>query len=110
MVTFKEEKNRLYCTPRQDMVASAVSQMRDTFIAKMEKEPERPWEEIVLDLSQVEVMDSIGINLMLGLYKESKSKDKLFKVIGCNDKIIKVIKLFKLDKTLNIDMAKQEEL
>lgn len=101
MITFKQEDKKLICLPQEEIIASNVPTMRETLIAQLDSDTS--WEELVFDCSQVETLDSIGINLLVGLFKKAKVVEKQFKVVGCNEAIVKVLKLFRLDEQFPVE-------
>ena len=101
MITFKEEDNKLICLPEEEIIASNVPPMRDTLIAQLDAND--TWQELIFDCEKVETLDSIGINLIVGLFKKAKIADKSFKVTGCNEAIIKVLELFRLNEQFVVE-------
>ncbi len=100
MIEFKKEASTIQCIPQVDITASNVPELRNKMIEHLDKEV---WEELVLDCSKVNTLDSIGVNLIVGLFKKSSSKEKKFKINGCNESLRKVLKLFRLDDKFNVD-------
>lgn len=64
---------------------------------------EDPYEEIVVDMEKVEVMDSIGVSLIIGLYKTSQELGKDFKVVGLKGRVKNLFTLMKLDEIFFIE-------
>lgn len=58
---------------------------------------------VILDLSNVENIDSIGITFIVGLYKTSSGQERDFKVIGANDHITNLFHLMSLDEVFPIE-------
>ena len=81
MISFKKEDKRIVCTPKVDLVASNVSAMRDRLLSKIES---LDWEELIVDCSEVDTLDSIGVNLVVGLFKKAEATSSQFKMIGCH--------------------------
>ncbi|MCP4757053.1 MAG: STAS domain-containing protein [Proteobacteria bacterium] len=100
MIKCKKDDDKLVCVPEIDMVASNVSTMRDVLVKQLDS---HDWEELVVDCNEVETLDSIGVNLIVGLYKKAESANKSFKMIGCNGSIIKVLKLFRLGEKFTVE-------
>ena len=59
--------------------------------------------EVVLDLSRVKNIDSVGVTFVIGLYKRIDALPKTFKVAGASDDIIRLFKLMKLDEFFDIN-------
>ena len=99
MISFKKEENKIICTPKINLVASNVSAMRDRLLSKIEG---LEWEELIVDCSEIDTLDSIGVNLVVGLYKKAESTSRKFKMVGCNDALKKVLNLFRLDQKFSV--------
>lgn len=91
----------LTCKPAKDIVASNVPKMRDTLINQLDSN--LSWNSLTLDCNDVEKLDSIGINLIVGLLKKTRGLNKKFKVIGCAEAILKVLRLFRLEEQFTIE-------
>ena len=101
MITFKEDGPKLICLPEEEIIASNVPAMRETLIAQLDSNTH--WAELIFDCHKVETLDSIGINLIVGLFKKAKVMGNQFKVIGCNPAILKVLQLFRLDEQFPVE-------
>ena len=78
--------------PAEDLVASSIADQRTEIMAALEAGAGQ----VVLDLSGVQHVDSLGISLIVGLFKSCQTKDCTFSVEGVNGNILRVFKLFKL--------------
>jgi len=56
----------------------------------------------VLDLTAAEVVDSLGITLILGLFKTCQQKKIPFQVEGVSADLLRVFKLFSLPRLFTI--------
>ncbi|MGK0290997.1 MAG: anti-anti-sigma factor [bacterium] len=101
MINFKKDGSILICEPHVQVVASNVPEMRDTLIDHLDSDDS--WDKLIFDCSQVDTLDSIGINLIVGLLKKTKATGKAFEVHGCNETIIKVFKLFRLTEQFVVE-------
>jgi anti-sigma B factor antagonist len=59
--------------------------------------------EVVLDLSRVMNIDSVGVTFVIGLYKRIDGLTKKFTVAGASEDIIRLFKLMKLDEFFDIN-------
>lgn len=84
----------LRLSPQGDLVASSVEEER----ASMLKALESAEKAVILDLSSTELVDSLGITLILGLYKSCQKRGITFSVEGAKKDIVRVFKLFSLNK------------
>ena len=91
----------LRLAPRTDLVASTVEGHRGS----MMKALEGAGEAVVLDLSAVNQVDSLGITLVLGLFKSCQKAGAVFSVEGVKPDILRVFKLFNLTKFFTVKEA-----
>jgi len=80
--------------PKADLVASTVEVQR----AAMMKALESAEGEVVLDLSGVAQIDSLGITLVLGLFKTCQKAGVAFAICGVRPDLMRVFRLFNLPK------------
>jgi anti-anti-sigma factor len=59
-------------------------------------------EAVILDLGSVELVDSLGITLLVGLYKSCKEKQLGFRVEGVNSEVLRLCKFFSLNEEFEI--------
>jgi anti-anti-sigma factor len=90
----KKKGEALRLVPKVDLVASTVEEQR----ASMMKALEPPVERVILDLSGVDLVDSLGITLVLGLFKSCQKSGSAFSIEGVKPDILRVFKLFNLTK------------
>ena len=60
--------------------------------------PDEAFKALILDLSQIDNIDSVGVTFVIGLFKKMKNNEIAFKVSGASDDIISLFKLMKLDQ------------
>lgn len=89
--------------PKGDLVASTVEALRDALLKSLE-EAEGP---VVLDLAASRQVDSLGITLVLGLFKSCQQKGLAFSVEEVNPDIHRVFRLFNLTKIFPVKEAGQ---
>lgn len=94
--TLKSEKleDGVRLHPKGDLVASTVEATKRNLLRAIEDAEGR----VVLDMALVKVVDSMGITLVLGLYKTCKGKSLGFEVVNLSPDIHRVFKLFNLTK------------
>jgi anti-anti-sigma factor len=80
--------------PKVDLVASTVEAQRETMMKALEAGPRA----VVLDLEGVEQLDSLGITLVLGLFKTCQKAGTPFSIEGVKPDIMRVFRLFNLPK------------
>jgi anti-anti-sigma factor len=86
------QENTLRIAPLEDIVASSVEEMRTEVQAALKDLHDA----VVLDISAVEQVDSLGISLVIGLFKNCQEKDRPFSVEGVSQDLVRVFNLFKL--------------
>jgi anti-anti-sigma factor len=91
----------LVLRPQVDLVASTVEAQRSGMMAALEGKPGR----VVLDLAQVEQLDSLGITLVLGLFKSCRQGGVAFSIQGVKPDLMRVFRLFNLPKLFPIAEA-----
>ena len=103
MISLKRDGEHLICVPETNVVASNVPEMRDYILENWPEESS--WENFVFDCKNVETLDSMGINLLVGILKKTKGENKKIKIINCNPSIVKVLHLFRLDQLFGLENA-----
>ncbi|HWQ10904.1 MAG TPA: STAS domain-containing protein, partial [Holophaga sp.] len=77
-LTAKKKGEALRLKPRTDLVASTVEGHRGAMLQAIEA----GGESVVLDLSDVDLIDSLGITLVLGLFKSCQKAGIRFSIEG----------------------------
>jgi anti-sigma B factor antagonist len=80
--------------PQVDLVASTVEAQRDAMTRALDAEKSA----VVLDLGTVEQLDSLGITLILGLFKSCQKAGVPFSIEGVRPDLMRVFRLFNLPK------------
>ncbi len=79
MIEFQTVEDKMICIPKIDIVASNVPEMRDLMLKHLDKEE---WNGLVLDCTNVDALDSVGVNLIVGLFKKAESAGKTYGTYG----------------------------
>jgi len=90
--------------PKGDLVASTVEVLREGMLKALDEAKVA----VVLDLSSTKQIDSLGITLVLGLFKSCQKKEIAFAIEGANSDLLRVFKLFNLTKFFPIAEASRE--
>jgi anti-anti-sigma factor len=80
--------------PPVDLVASTVEAQRVVMMKALEAKRAA----VVLDLSAVDQIDSLGITLVLGLFKTCQKAGTPFSIEGVKPDLMRVFRLFNLPK------------
>lgn len=83
-----------------------------TFIDSLQKKMleavnANPDGDVVLDMRQVEIIDSLGLKLLIGLYKTCQAQNRLLKLEVLNPSVIKVIRVCKLEQLIHLEETAQ---
>lgn len=92
----------LYIVPRANLISDSISSLRESFLGAIRSNVERT---VVLDVSGVDVVDSMGVNLIIGLYRELDTSSRTLKIINASDKFMKVADFFKFSSLFTISTA-----
>ena len=80
------------------LVASNVATQRAALKAHLEQAEQA----VVLDLGQSDLVDSLGITLVVGLYKSCLERKLAFSVAGANAEVLRLFKFFNLNEIFEI--------
>lgn len=94
------EKDTLFLTPTTDLVASQIEKLRDFFLQKLKAYPNVS--KVVFKADNIENVDSLGVNLIIGIYRQVKSESKIFEITGAGEKFLKVAKFFQFPSLFSI--------
>lgn len=96
------ENNEIVIEPSGEIVSSTVDETLKTWSDRLEGVTDET--EVVIDLKAVSMLDSSGIALIVGMYKECVNNKGLeFRVTGCTDLVKEIFGSVKLDKILRIE-------
>lgn len=95
-----QKDDTLFLIPEKNMVASAIEKLRDHFVGQLKERLD--YTHVVLDVKDVELVDSLGVNLIIGLYRQAISEAKTFEIINAGEKFEKVARFFKFRKIFNV--------
>ena len=87
--------------PKVDLVASTVEAQRGAMMKALENNSSP----VVLDLAEVDLLDSLGITLVLGLFKTCQKGGASFAIEGVKPDIMRVFRLLNLPKFFSITEA-----
>lgn len=88
------EADKIMLSLEGNLVASRVLEL----IKETKQIMETEYDELIVDLEQVNHIDSTGITFLIGLYKNTKSKDRRFSLVGVSEEILHLFKLMRLDE------------
>ena len=91
----------LVLQPETDLIASKIEELRNEVLSQMKKHPDA--EAIVLDAAGIEIVDSLGVNLIIGIYRQAVADSKFFEVINAGSRFIKVAQFFRFFSLFSIN-------
>ena len=100
MIDFQQNGNRFIYSLTTDMVVSNIPEIRDYLVRDLDGRTDG--KELVLDLKQVQTIDAIGVNCVVGLSQKAKRDNLQFEILNCNESILRVFELFRLDKQFSV--------
>jgi anti-anti-sigma factor len=86
--------NSLQIDAKANLVASTVQGQREVLLQALEPAPDK----VVLNLGSTDQLDSLGITLILGLFKSCSKGSIPFEVQGVPPNMMRVFQLFSLQK------------
>jgi anti-anti-sigma factor len=95
------QDNRLVLQPGTDLVASRIEALRNAALAEMKKHPDVTG--VVLDATGVEIVDSLGVNLIIGIYRQAVAEAKTFEVTNAGSRFVKVAQFFRFFSLFSIN-------
>lgn len=75
----------------------------DEFRSFIEKEIEGADKDMVIDIKDLDYLDSTGLGLFMKIYKISKEKDKTVSIINPKENILKLFKITDLTDVFNME-------
>ncbi|NRA39441.1 MAG: STAS domain-containing protein [Planctomycetes bacterium] len=99
MVTIADESFDLALVPNGDLSANSVGTERERFLQEMDV-PDLA--SVLVDLRATNTIDSQGISLVVGIYKECTKKDLACTVAISSALIYKVFQMMQLDKHIRL--------
>ncbi len=90
-------------TLKEDLIAPNVKGFEAQMAEYMTELDSSSVEELVLDLSNCENIDSVGVTFVVSLYKNVIREGKNFRVSGSNSDIRQLFKLMKLDEFIDLE-------
>ena len=92
MIDVVEEMDRVVLKPDFDIMASRVGEIRDLILKTAS-----PGKLVILDLSEADMIDSMGIGMVVACLKSVRRIGGEFKVVTNSQEIVQTFKLLKLD-------------
>jgi anti-sigma B factor antagonist len=102
----RKEDDMLFLIPETDLIANRIEELRDYFADQLKKHSDIS--HVLLDVTGVDVVDSLGVNLIVGLYRQATSNNKSIEIIGAGENFMKVAGFFRLTSLFPVKSANAE--
>lgn len=99
----RKENNTLLLIPETDLIASRIEELRDYFAQQLDEHPDVS--HFVLDVDGIDFVDSLGVNLIVGLYRQVTDQSKTIEIIGAGKNFMKVASFFRLTSIISVKGA-----
>ncbi len=90
----KKENDTLFLIPETDLIANRIEELRDYFADQLEEYSDVS--HVLLDVNGVDFVDSLGVNLIVGLYRQVTASSQTIEIIGAGENFMKVAAFFRL--------------
>ena len=99
MSVIAREGNVVTITPGQDLVSTMVPEFKRELGAVLAESPAQ----LRLDLSGTQLMDSIGIGVIIATHNSMKKNGAALVIANASENIVKLFKSMRLDQHLTLD-------
>lgn len=96
----KQDSSGLVISVEEDLLSTNVDRLLAEWKGLIEKTINPG--SVVLDISKVNIIDSRGLNLLIGFYKECMKLNWPFRVVGSSKEIKRMFALLKLTERFGI--------
>ncbi len=95
------EQSTLVIKPETDLIASRIEELRDFFMKQIEEHPDL--NHVILDAHGIKFVDSLGVNLIVGLYRQLASASKSLEINGAGKNFMKVAGFFRFSSLFPVN-------
>lgn len=104
-IDIKIKNHIAFCTVENKLVASDLEIIADAISEYLDDS--QTYDQVTLDLKNLEVIDSIGISWLIQMYKRFSEKGKSFNLIRVSEPIMELLKILRLDEIIDISVDKE---
>ncbi len=97
----EKEKNAYHVTVSGEVDAYTAPELRETVTPLTKNEGA----DIVIDLSEVNYMDSTGLGVFIGVLKSVRANNGTLKLTGMSDRVTRLFEITGLNEVMEIDPA-----
>ena len=101
MSIINKDGTQVIVKPGRDVVASMANEFRAELNAQIQESPQ----ELVIDLAGVEMVDSVGIGVIIATHNSLDQKGGKLKVINIADDIYGLFSTMRLDRHFSVEKA-----
>ena len=101
MSIINKDGNQVIVKPGRDVVASMANEFRAELNSQIQESPS----ELVIDLSGVEMVDSVGIGVIIATHNSLDQKGGKLKVINIAEDIYGLFSTMRLDRHFTVEKA-----
>lgn len=99
------EASQVLITPGKEITASTIDAVKQEIAGQVHDDTMQ----VRLDLKNVEVIDSMGLSLLIGMHTAMQSKGGELLVMNTPWTIFELIKDMRLDKHMNVHVRESED-
>jgi len=81
-----------------------------SIMQEVEKHISGGWNNFILDLSTMDIMNSVGLNFLIFMLKKSKSSGGSFTVANASESILKLLEVTKLKSFFHLEASVDEAM
>lgn len=89
----KIDSGALVIKPEVDLTASRIEELRDYFMRQIDQCENVS--HVILDVQGIKFIDSLGVNLIVGLYRQLSMASKTLEIVGANKNFMKIANFFR---------------
>ncbi|MFP4308471.1 MAG: STAS domain-containing protein [Desulfococcaceae bacterium] len=104
---YRIEGDRLILVPGTDLVASRIEALRDFFDESLRRNPDVG--AVALDVTGIRIVDSLGVNLIVGLFRQATAEQRAMELTGAGPEFMKVANFFRLPSLFPIRPARNDQ-
>jgi len=90
--------NKVTVSPKRDIVSICVPELRDKLFALVEGGTN----EVMLDLTQVGIIDSAGLGLLIALHNTLEEDKGTLEVCNASENLVELFRIMRLDKHFTV--------
>jgi len=94
MSKLTRDGDKLTIQPEQDIAGTKVDELKSEFKQALDEGVSQ----LVVDMAKIEMMDSMGIGLLIATHNSLSKKNQQLELINVSDDITKLLRLMRLDQ------------